>query len=83
MREILLDTLCGETRTAVYEDGVLCEYTQEICGRESLVGNLYVGRVCNLLPGMNASFVDIGQEKNAFLQAGDVARELQGDRALT
>ncbi|MDO4387718.1 MAG: Rne/Rng family ribonuclease [Eubacteriales bacterium] len=83
MREILLDTLCGETRTAVYEDGVLCEYTQEICGRESLVGNLYVGRVCNLLPGMNAAFVDIGQEKNAFLQAGDVARELQGDRALT
>ena len=46
----------------------------------SLVGNLYVGRVCNLLPGMNAAFVDIGQEKNAFLQAGDVARELQGEQ---
>ena len=82
MREILMDALCGEIRTAVYEDGVLCEYRSDVCGRESLVGNLYVGRVCSLLPGMNAAFVDIGQEKNAFLQVGDVSRELQGDRAL-
>ena len=71
-REFLLETVRGQTRLAVVEDGALCELYYERPGSEKLSGNLYLGRVQNILPGMNAAFVDIGQEKNAFLHAGDI-----------
>ncbi len=41
-------------------------------GKERLVGNIYKGRVANIIPGMQAAFVDVGLEKNAFLYAGDI-----------
>ena len=71
-REFLLEAFCGQTRLAVLEDGALSELYYERPGEEKLSGNLYLGRVQNILPGMNAAFVDIGQEKNAFLYAGDI-----------
>lgn len=71
-REFLLETVRGQTRLAVVEDGALCELYYERPGSEKLSGNLYLGRVQNILPGMNAAFVDIGLEKNAFLYAGDI-----------
>ena len=56
-------------------------------GHEKLTGNIYIGRVENVLPGMNAAFVDIGLDKNAFLYAGDIqigdallAEQLRGAR---
>lgn len=71
-REFLLEAVKGQTRLAVIEDGALCELYYERPGSEKLSGNLYLGRVQNILPGMNAAFVDIGQDKNAFLYAGDI-----------
>ena len=44
----------------------------EMRGKERLVGNIYKGRVANILPGMQAAFVDVGLDKNAFLYAGDI-----------
>jgi ribonuclease G len=41
-------------------------------GHERLVGNIYNGKVQNVLPGMQAAFIDIGLERNAFLYAGDI-----------
>ena len=61
-----------QTRLAVVEDDKLCELYYERPGSEYLSGNLYLGRVQNVLPGMNAAFVDIGLDKNAFLYAGDI-----------
>jgi len=55
------------------EDGKLVEYYVERPGSERPAGNIYKGRVVNVLPGMDAAFVDIGLEKNAFLYVGDVA----------
>lgn len=81
-REILMDSLCGEQRLALIEDGVLCEMYMEHAGSESLSGNIYVGRVENVLAGMNAAFVDIGLEKNAFLYAGDIRIDTCGDEEL-
>ena len=68
---ILIDRDYGMTRVAVLEDGDLVEYYVEREGRCCMVGNIYVGRVQNVLPGMQAAFVDIGTDKNAFLYLGD------------
>ena len=62
-----------QTRLAVLENGRLCEMYIERGARAKLAGNIYAGRVQNILPGMNAAFVDIGLNKNAFLYAGDIS----------
>ncbi len=56
----------------VLEDGVLCEHFVTSHGSASLVGNVYLGRVQNVLPSMEAAFVDIGRGRNAVLYAGEV-----------
>jgi ribonuclease G len=61
----------SETRVAVLEDGKLVEYYIERAKR-SVVGNVYLARVKDVLPGMQAAFVDIGLEKNAFLYVDEV-----------
>ena len=81
-KEYLLETVRGQTRLAVIEDGALCELYYERPGSEKLSGNLYLGRVQNILPGMNAAFVDIGQEKNAFLYAGDIPVDTREEQEL-
>jgi ribonuclease G len=81
-REVLLDSLCGQKRLAVLEDGVLSELYIEREGSESISGNIYAGHVENVLPGMNAAFVNIGLEKNAFLYAGDIQMDTRGETEL-
>ncbi len=77
MRELLFERVMSQTRLAVMEDNRLCEIHYERKGREKLAGNIYAGRVQNILPGMNAAFIDIGLNKNAFLYANDVAIDQQ------
>ena len=70
-KEILINVADLESRVAVLEDGRLVELHVE---REApLVGNIYKGKVQNVLPGMDAAFVDIGMGKNAFLPISDMA----------
>lgn len=70
-KEILISARQGETRAAVLEDGELVEIYFERPVNQRLVGNIYKGRVENVLPGMQASFVNIGLERNAFLYVDD------------
>ncbi|HHV78716.1 MAG TPA: Rne/Rng family ribonuclease [Firmicutes bacterium] len=70
-KQILVSVDLDETRVALLEDGVLVEFYIERPARQRIVGNIYKGRVENVLPGMQAAFVDIGLEKNAFLYVGD------------
>ncbi len=77
-KEILVDANAFQTRVAVVEDGKPVELYVEQEGNDRLVGNIYLGKVQNVLPGMQAAFVDIGLERNAFLYAGDVF--FPGDR---
>lgn len=72
-KTILADVNPYQTRVALLENGELVEYYVERPGRERLAGNIYKGVVRNVLPGMEAAFVDIGLEKNAFLYIGDIA----------
>ncbi len=74
-KKFLLESVMDQTRLAVIEDGALCEMHMDRHGEEKLTGNLYLGRVQNILPGMNAAFVDIGLAKNAFLYAGDIGTD--------
>jgi ribonuclease G len=69
-KEIFVNIDPRETRVAVVEDGMLVELQLE--REERVVGSIFKGKVCNVLPGMDAAFVDIGLEKNAFLYVGDV-----------
>lgn len=70
--KIVVDVQPRQTRVALVENGQLAEYYVERPGRERLAGNIYKGRVVNVLPGMDAAFVDIGLARNAFLYAGDI-----------
>ncbi|MHB8073139.1 Rne/Rng family ribonuclease [Desulfosporosinus fructosivorans] len=70
-KEIVLQSHSQKLRAAVFEHGDLTEVFEEEGGSSNLVGNIYRGRVENVLPGMQAAFVDIGLDKNAFLYVGD------------
>lgn len=80
-RKMIADVCPDETRLALLEDGQMSEMHVETRGRERLVGNIYKGKVENILPGMQAAFVDIGLDKNAFLYAGDIVRDMGDDAA--
>ena len=66
-KEIYINESMGETRIAIVEDGQLVEVYIEKQDKHRMVGNVYRGVVENVLPGMQAAFVDIGHEINAFL----------------
>jgi ribonuclease G len=70
--EILVNVTHPETRVAVVENGAVQEIIIERADRCGLVGNVYQGRVCRVLPGMQAAFVDIGLERAAFLHTSDI-----------
>jgi ribonuclease G len=70
--EILINVTPPETRVAVIENGVVQEIIIERTKRKGIVGNVYKGKVCRVLPGMQAAFVDAGLERAAFLHASDI-----------
>lgn len=72
-KEIIVNVGSRETRIAVIEDDKLMELHVE--RGERIVGSIYKARVANVLPGMDAAFVDIGLERNAFLYVGDILPE--------
>lgn len=71
MKRILVDSEEYGTRIGIVEDGLLVELVYERKNSMPIVGNIYAGKIMNVLPGMQAAFVDIGQDKNAFLYYGD------------
>ncbi len=78
-RELLISVDAGEKRVAVLEDDRVAEVYLERPERRSIAGNVYLGIVDNVLPGMEAAFVEIGLEKNGFLYVDEiVGPELEG-----
>jgi ribonuclease G len=70
--ELLINVTPQESRVALLENGCLQEVLIERTSRKGIVGNIYKGKVCRVLPGMEAAFIDIGLEKSAFLHASDL-----------
>ena len=78
-RELLISVDVGEQRVAILEDDRVAEVYLERPERRSIAGNIYLGEVDNVLPGMEAAFVEIGLEKNGFLYVDEiVGPELEG-----
>jgi ribonuclease G len=78
-RELLISVDVSEQRVAVLEDDKVAEAYLERPERRSIAGNIYKGVVDNVLPGMEAAFIEIGLEKNGFLYVDEViAPELEG-----
>jgi ribonuclease G len=81
-RELVISVDAGEKRVAVLEDDQVAEVYLERPERRSIAGNIYLGVVDNVLPGMEAAFVEIGLEKNGFLYVDEIiGPELEGARS--
>ena len=78
-REILVNVTPRETRAALLENGAVQELHVERAGRRGLVGNIYLGQVSRVLPGMQAAFIEVGLERTAFLHAADIARAVPAE----
>lgn len=74
--ELLINVTPSETRVALIENGVLQEVHVEREAKRGIVGNIYLGKIIRVLPGMQAAFVDINLEKAAFLHASDINSKL-------
>jgi ribonuclease G len=81
-REILISAGQRETRAAILEDDQLVELMIDRPEARRMVGDIYLGKVDAVLPGIQAAFVDIGTEKSAFLHASDLVFDENGDREL-
>ena len=75
--ELLINVCLREVRAALVDNGVLQELFIERAGGRGLVGNIYKGRVMRVLPGLQASFVNVGLARSAFLHASDIVRGLE------
>ncbi|MCE5286307.1 MAG: Rne/Rng family ribonuclease [Pelosinus sp.] len=86
-KKIIVSTIAEESRMALLEDERLAELIVERTDSDHIVGNIYKGKIRNVLPGMQAAFIDIGREKNAFLYIGDMEAKSQtqhsGKQSLT
>ena len=81
--EILINMTPQETRVAVIQHGVTHELHMERASARGLVGNIYMGRVVRVLPGMQSAFIDIGGERAAFLHVADIWGHRQNGAAAT
>ncbi|MDR1854691.1 MAG: ribonuclease G [Azoarcus sp.] len=80
--EFLLNFTPQEVRVAIVEQGVVQELHVERPASRGIVGNIYLGRVVRVLPGMQSAFIDVGLERTAFLHVADIWSERQnGDVA--
>ena len=77
-RVMVVRELNDRVQIAVLEDGVLVEHYVNRTSGSSMIGNVYLGRVQNVLPGMEAAFIDIGRGRNAVLYAGEVNWDAAG-----
>jgi len=80
--KMLIESDPHQTRIAILEDDRLTEIFVERHRHRGLVGNVYKGRVTRVLPGMQAAFVDVGLERDAFLYVSDVASDVESIEEL-
>ena len=79
MQELLIDVKNNRKNILLLENGKLTERYVEEDGQERLEGNIYLGIVENVLPGMQAAFVDIGKEKNTFIHIRDILSKVSNE----
>src|SRR5258706_12558213 len=80
--EILINVTPRETRVAVVAAGVVQELPMERSSGRGLVGNIYLGRIARVLPGMQSAFIEIGLERAAFLHIADIWEHRQNGHGV-
>src|SRR5215475_8220036 len=80
---IVINVDIRETRVALIEEGVIAELQIERAAARGTVGNIVLGKVTRVLPGMQAAFIDVGQERAAFLHVEDLIRPDDFEAYLT
>jgi len=81
-KEIVINSTANEHRIAILEDGKLAELFVETPGKERMVGDIYLGKVAKVMPGIRAAFIDIGLQQDAFLHFSDIGSSLSEYNAL-
>ncbi|MDX9790120.1 MAG: Rne/Rng family ribonuclease [Candidatus Kapabacteria bacterium] len=76
-KEIIIHSAINEVRVAITEDGELAEYLIELPNKERYIGSIYHGKVSKILQGINAAFIDIGLNQDAFLHFSDIDENLE------
>jgi ribonuclease G len=71
-KEIVINETADQIRIAITEDGRLAEIFVESPGKERMVGDIHLGKVARVMPGIRAAFIDVGQKQDAFLHFSDV-----------
>ncbi len=75
VKEIIINSTSTQTRVAITEDGNLVDFFVDYPENRRMVGDIYLGRVARVLPGIRAAFIDIDMKHDAFLHFSDI-----GDR---
>ncbi|MGB9773990.1 MAG: Rne/Rng family ribonuclease [Bacteroidota bacterium] len=75
-KEIIINAAADEVRIAITEDGKLAEFFAETPEKDRMVGDIYLGKVARVMPGIRAAFIDIGHKQDAFLHFSDIGRSL-------
>ena len=81
-KDIIINSTANEHRIAILEDSRLAELFVEAPGKERLVGDIYLGKVAKVMPGIRAAFIDVGLQQDAFLHFSDIGDSLQEYNAL-
>ena len=81
-QEIAISVTREETRVAVLDNGVMTDLYVDRAKQKDFVGNIYIGRVVKVLPGMQAAFIDIGMDKAAFMHVSDLSLETEAGDTL-
>ncbi len=76
-KEILINAGENETRIAITEDGRLAELFVETANKEKMVGDIYLGKVAKVMPGIKAAFIDIGLQQDGFLHFSDIGNRFE------
>lgn len=76
-KEIIINASSDETRIAITEDGLLTEYFVEEENSQRSVGDIYLGRVAKVIPGIKAAFIDVGHKQDAFLHFSDIDSKIE------
>lgn len=71
-KEIIINETADQIRIAITEEGRLAEIFVESPGKERMVGDIHLGRIARVMPGIRAAFIDIGQKQDAFLHFSDI-----------
>lgn len=81
-KEIIINSTSDENRIAITEEGKLAELFLENASYERVIGDIYLGRVAKVIPGIKAAFIDLGFKQDAFLHFSDVSEQSEDFKAL-